>query len=208
MEDDENPFEEMDDDKSIDVRDTEIQILKGLLKNQKIYIDFDSTAEILHEKNYFGIKLPNNKLELEIVEGLLLRERNRIEIFDTNGQELNVDQILADAVLEDSNVWIKYLVYRDLRQRGYIARLGYGQDIHYRVFPRGANPKTDIAKYFIYILEEENAVYLDVLDTITTQTINSRKNLLLATVDRLGDITYYQLEQFSLPLNKKSGKKW
>ncbi|MHA1521134.1 MAG: tRNA-intron lyase [Promethearchaeota archaeon] len=201
----ENP-KEMTDPTKEETR--EIIVIKGVLSKDKIIVAYDPTAQGLHEKSYFGTKLSNDQLELEIIEALLLKERNRIEIFTSTGEEISAEEILARASQLDSQIWIRYLVYRDLRQRGYIARLGYGQDIHFRIFPRGANPTTDIAKYFVYILEEENAVHLDTLDTITTQTLNSRKNLLLATVDRLGDITYYQLEQFKLPHNKKNEKKW
>ncbi|MHA1673158.1 MAG: tRNA-intron lyase [Promethearchaeota archaeon] len=201
----ENPNEK-DASKKEEVR--EIIVIEGVLSDDKILVAFDPTAQTLHEKNYFGTKLSNEQLELDIIEALLLKERNRIKIFTSEGKEISAEEILARTAQQDPQIWIRYLVYRDLRQRGYIARLGYGQDIHFRIFPRGANPSTDIAKYFVYILEEENAVHLDTLDTITTQTLNSRKNLLLATVDRLGDITYYQLDQFSLPLNQKNESKW
>lgn len=186
----------------------EIEILTGLWTNNKVLIDNSPTAQILHEKNYFGELLPDSRLELSIIEALLLVERNRLKIHTNDGNQIRSDQILTKIAEDDPQIWIRYLVYRDLRQRGYIVRLGYGDDIHFRIFPRGANPQTDIAKYFIFILEEDNAVRLDLLDKITKQSINSRKILILATVDRLGDITYYQLEQFSLPLNKNKELNW
>jgi tRNA-intron endonuclease, archaea type len=182
---------------------TEIEIIEGLYINGKVVTDFSPTAEILHDKNYFGQKLADDRLELEVIESLLLIERNRLTVSDAQGTHLDPEQLISLAATADPKVWMRYLVYRDLRQRGYIARIGFGNDIHFRVFTRGANPQTDIAKYFVYILEEESAIHLDTLDMITTQTLNSRKNLLLATVDRLGDITYYQLEQFNPPFNKK-----
>lgn len=187
---------------------SEIELLSGVLRNDKIIVEKSQTAVELHEKNYFGEILQNGSFELSIIEALLLMERNRLEIQDLGGKIIRSDEILHRVVQKDPNIWIEYLVYRDLRQRGYIVRLGYGEEIHFRIFTRGANPKADIAKYFIFILEEDNAVRLDLLDKITKQSINSRKVLILATVDRLGDITYYQLEQFELPFNKNKKRNW
>ncbi|MHA1795172.1 MAG: tRNA-intron lyase, partial [Promethearchaeota archaeon] len=177
-------------------------------QNDKIIVENSPTAKDLHEKNFFGLQLPNNKYEFSIIEGLLLMERNRLKIMTLERNPLRSDEILNTIAQKDPQIWIRYLVYRDLRQRGYIVRLGYGDEIHFRIFSRGANPQTDIAKYFIFILEEDNAVRLDLLDKITKQSVNSRKILILATVDRLGDITYYQLEQFQLSINKNKLKNW
>jgi len=184
------------------------EIINGIFKNNKIQISFSPTVQTLYEKNYFGTLLPDGSLELDILEALLLIERSRIQIFNENKEEMTAEQILSIVVEEDSRIWVKYLVYRDLRQRGYMVRLGYGDGIDFRVYPRGSTRSEAVAKYFIYILDEGNSIQLQNLDQITKQTLNARKKLIIVTLDRLGDPTYYHLEQTKLPENSKKEDFW
>ena len=184
------------------------EIVDGIFRDNKIQISFSPTVQTLYEKNYFGTLLPDGSLELDILEALLLIERSRIQIFNENKEEMTAEQILSIVVEEDSRIWVKYLVYRDLRQRGYMVRLGYGDGIDFRVYPRGSTRSEAVAKYFIYILDEGNSIQLQNLDQITKQTLNARKKLIIVTLDRLGDPTYYHLEQTKLPENSKKEDFW
>ncbi len=184
------------------------ETIDGIFRNNKIEISKSPTAQSLYEKNYFGTSLPDGSLELDVLEALLLIERSRIIIFDNNKKEMTAEQILSIVVEEDPRIWVKYLVYRDLRQRGYMVRLGYGEGIDFRVYPRGSTRSEAIAKYFIFILDEGNSVQLQNLDQITQQTLHARKKLIIVTLDRLGDPTYYHLEQTKLPENSKKNDFW
>ena len=184
------------------------EIVDGIFRDNKIQISFSPTVQTLYEKNYFGTLMPDGSLELDVLEALLLIERSRIQIFNENKEEMTAEQILSIVVEEDSRIWVKYLVYRDLRQRGYMVRLGYGDGIDFRVYPRGSTRSEAVAKYFIYILDEGNSIQLQNLDQITKQTLNARKKLIIVTLDRLGDPTYYHLEQTKLPENSKKEDFW
>ncbi len=128
-------------------------------------------------------------------------ERERIRVKNEKGKELQSDEIISFATQRDPNFWQKYIVYRDLRKRGYIVRKGYGEGIDFRLFPRGSTRNKGTAKYFIVIIAEGNPVYFQYFDSITQQAIESRKELLLAIVDRLGDVTYYKLEEMKFKIN-------
>lgn len=174
----------------------------------KITLPTGPAAQSLHEKSYFGTKLPNQTFELDPLETLLLMERKRIRVVDASGIEVSSQTILTDASKNDPRIWVKYLVYRDLRSRGYIVRSGYGDGIDFRVYPRGSAREEDIAKFFVVILAEGEPVRLEILDRITKQTVQARKELILAIIDRLGDPTYYELEQFKLTPNDKLQVTW
>lgn len=195
-------------DEEIDEDSLKFITVDGEFKNNKVILSNSATSQSLYEKNYFGTLLQDNSLELEILEALLLIERSRIIIFDENKKEMSAEQILSRTVKEDPRIWIKYLVYRDLRQRGYIVRLGYGQGIDFRVYPRGSTRAEAVAKFFIYILDEGNSIQLQNLSLMTEQTLNARKKLIIVTIDRLGDPTYYHLEQSKLPENSKKENFW
>jgi tRNA-intron endonuclease len=175
------------------------------IQNGKVLLPASSTSQMLFDKNYFGTQLESKDLELELVEALLLLERNRIKITSESGQPVSSQALLSLAVESDPKIWVKYLIYRDLRSRGYIVRSGYGDGIDYRVYPRGSTRAEGAAKYFIFILAEGDPIHLATLDKVAQQTVNARKQLIVAIIDRLGDPTYYELEQFRLSVN--TGKK-
>ena len=49
--------------------------------------------------------------------------------------------------------WVNYLVYRDLRSRGYVVREGFGGGIDFRIYERGAYGK-DTAPYLVLNTQE------------------------------------------------------
>lgn len=185
----------------------DILVFEAIYQNQKLIIKDKRALEEFYQKSYIGTKLITNQLELDIEEALLLLERDRITISDQNHKTMAVESLLTK-YQNSETIWVKFLVYRDLRQRGYVVRRGFGQDIDFRLFPRGASREEDVAKYFIYILDEANPVRLNRLERITQESITARKQLLLAVLDRLGEPTYYSLEQYNLKLNQKKEKTW
>ena len=178
------------------------------LQGNVVLIKNPDALQEFYNRSYIGIKLEDKTLELTIEEALLLLERERIEIVSNDGKLIIAAELLSKIGKTDQNIWLKYLVYRDLRQRGYIVRKGFGESIDFRVFPRGATHSEDIAKHFIFILDESNPVRLEKLHKMTQQSLKSRKDLILAVVDRLGEPTYYTLDQYNLPINKKKEKNW
>jgi tRNA-intron endonuclease len=202
--DDDYDLEEIEDKDTIDG----ISQVDGIFRNGKIYVNSGASAQSVHDKSYIGTLMADKSLELEIIEALLLIERNRIIISDEMGHQINRESLFTYAAQTDEKIWVKYLIYRDLRQRGYIVRLGYGDGIDFRVYPRGSARDENVAKYFICILAEGDPVSLDVLDRNTKQTLQARKELILAIVDRLGSPTYYELEQFKLQMNDKLNTTW
>lgn len=188
--------------------ETSVSVVEGVFRIGKVYIADPSSASSIHDQSFFGNFTNDKQLELDLMEALILQERKRIHIYDEQRHEMNFESILTYAAKFDDRIWTKYLIYRDLRQRGYIVRMGFGDGMDFRVFPRGAQHQEDVAKYFICILPEGDPVQLETLDKITKQSIMARKELLLAIIDRLGDPTYYKLEQFKLTPNDKGKGTW
>jgi len=90
----------------------------------------------------------------------------------------------------------------DLRKRGYLVRTGYGDGIDFRVYKRGADFEKEAAKYLIYPVFEGNPIELKDLDKISRVAMSSRKDLIVATVDRLSKAIYYSVKKFQI-LNKE-----
>ena len=186
----------LDEEKEIKEVETEEEIIADLV-NSTVFIKKDQ-ANLIYERGYYGQIQEDRSLKLDPVEALLLSERKRIKIIDKTGAEYSFAQMVRKYIEIDPELWVKYLCYKDLRSRGYIVRGGYGTEIDYRVYDRGAQLGTDAAKYFVHTVVEGTPMELIALDKITKVAKSNRKKLVLAVVDRVGEVTFYKAQEVDL----------
>ena len=175
---------------------------EGKLMDDHVIVD--EGANEVYDNGYYGSFDDDRKLMLSPVESLLLIERGRLNVTaDDENDAFTFDEILTNFLKNDPQIWTRYLVYRDLRSRGYIVRTGLGDPIHYRVYPRGGVLGKDEAAYLVCIVVEGTPFKLDILDSVTRQARNVRKKLVLAVVDNVGEVTYYLGTQVNLAVRKQ-----
>ena len=148
-------------------------------------------APVLYEAGYYGTLEGQAKLVLEPEGTLLLTRRQRIQVLDTKGTELDFSEVLEQLGESRPNLWTRFLVYSDLRSRGYVVRTGYGKGLLFRVYPRGAKLNEATAKYFVCAISEGAPLKVTELDAYSKQAKRNRKKLMLAVLDRQGETTYY-----------------
>ncbi len=183
--------------------------VEGILEKGKVIISNKEGIEEFYNNSYIGtiekIDKGDEILILEPIEVLLLCERNRILLWEDNDKNKNLldfESLLTYFTQFDERLWQKYVIYMDLRKRGYIVRTGYGDGIEFRVYKRGADFEKDFAKFLIYPVFEGNPIELRDLDKISRVAMSSRKDLIVATVDRLSKPIYYSVKKFQI-LNKE-----
>ncbi|MFX0163051.1 MAG: tRNA-intron lyase [Candidatus Hodarchaeota archaeon] len=185
------------------------EIPSGYIEGQKVIIK-SPLAQTLHEKGYFGDLKDPEELHLSPVEAIFLVERKKLQVFQENEKPLFLSEIVTIFGKEMENLWTNYLVYRDLRSRGYIVKQGYGAQTSlgpiYRLYPRGGAPGKTASKVLIATLIEGKKVKIEDLDYMIKQALASRKKLALAVVDEVGDVTYYLASELELNKNKKVKK--
>jgi tRNA-intron endonuclease len=165
------------------------------LKKNQIKVKKPIANEIF-ENGYFGQWEDEESLSLEPEEILLLIDRGRIEVFSkSHNQKLTSKELVSHFTQYNPNFWSRYLVYKDLRNRGYVVSIGTRITAPFRIYSRGGKPGESVSKKVIYPIPEGEAVDLDLLDQIVKQAKIDRKELLLSVIDRLGDVTYYQASQ-------------
>ncbi|MFX1286128.1 MAG: tRNA-intron lyase [Promethearchaeota archaeon] len=163
----------------------------------------DHVAHEIFNNGYFGQWTSENSLVLEPEEILLLMDRKRIEVLNTTtNKKITSSEIVAHFTEKNNDFWSRYLVYKDLRNRGYVVRIGTQITAPFRIYSRGGKPGESVSKKVIFPLSEGEHLDLDFLDQIVNQTKIDRKILLLSVVDRLGDVTYYQASQLELEPNE------
>jgi tRNA-intron endonuclease len=191
---------------------TEKVQIEGTIEKNKVIVRDQQGIEEFYENSYIGtIEVRENQkiLVLDPIEILLLHERQRILLWegnDKNKNQYDFEGLLSYFSQYDERLWQKYIIYMDLRKRGYIVRTGYGDGIDFRVFKRGADFKEDTAKYLIFPVFESNPIELRDLDKISRVAMSSRKDLIIATVDRLSKPTYYSVKKFEILQRKVQGE--
>jgi tRNA-intron endonuclease len=163
---------------------------KAILMGNKIIVT-GSGAEKLHEQGYYG-EWEDNKLVLFDVEALYLLDNNKIILVDESNKVLTFQELVNLLLKNDPNIWLRYLLYSDLRRRGYVVKEGYGKGLEFRVYRRGAMIGKEPAKYLVYGLIEGKTISISELKNISNKAKLSNKDLIIAVIDRQGEITYYE----------------
>lgn len=168
-----------------------------IFENGKGYVASEDSDRI-SQQGFYGNRIDGNRLELEPVELLHLIERKRVTVETPNGKSVSSDHIVKELLDEDPDLWTSYLVFRDLRSRGYAVRQGFGSGIGFRVYARGDKPGTSSANQLVYVLKEGVPISLSDLDMVTQTASGSRKSLVFALVDQNGEVNFYRVAQTTL----------
>ena len=185
--------------------------LEGIIKKDKAIVSDSKGFEEFYNTSYIGTIEQNSDkqdiLVFDAIEVLLLSERNRILLWEDNDQSkalYDFEGLITYFTQFDNRLWHKYIIYMDLRKRGYIVRPGYGNGIEFRVYKRGADFEKDTAKFLIYPVFEGTPIELRDLDKMSRVAMGSRKDLIVATVDRLSKPIYYSVKKFQILKNEEN----
>jgi tRNA-intron endonuclease, archaea type len=141
-------------------------------------------GRILYEQSGYG-RLEPGGLKLSHQEALYLLHRQKIDItgytFDT----------LFSVFADEPGFLRSFLVYRDLRERGYVVQAGPHD---FRVFRRGEKPGTSESLYLVRVLSERDPIrFITLIEEVMTSR-NMRKQYILAVVDDEEELTYYEIK--------------
>jgi tRNA-intron endonuclease len=169
----------------------------GVLVEKGVRITEKSSVDALSSRGYG--KTENEVFTLAFYEALYLLDKEMLEVEDENGEEVDFQSLLRCYEGVDENAWVNYLVYRDLRSRGYVVREGFGAGIDFRIYERGAYGK-DIASYLIMSAQEGKPVPIEGLTNALQQCKSLKKELILAVMNRRGEIVYYSIGELHIPI--------
>lgn len=142
----------------------------------------------LYEQGGYG-RQERGGLRFGPVEALYLVHRGKITV---TGHDF--DSLLA-TFSNDPTFLRSYLVYRDIRERGYVVQTG-PQD--FRVFRRGQKPGSGRSQYMVRVLAERDLVSFEALGKEVTASDHMRKQHVLAVVDDEDELTYYEIHRGAL----------
>lgn len=138
-------------------------------------------------------------LEYSFIEGLYLLEKGLLSIY-CGKKELNREDLLKIALGKDRGFREKYIVYRDLSEKGYMVKSGLKFGAPFRVYEKGKFPvqkagRNDChSKWLVY--PQKARQKLDIYGFFSKNRVahSTKKKALFALVDEEGDVSYYQTE--------------
>ncbi len=152
--------------------------------------DSDLTRE-LYEKSRLGEPVSTKRFQYSLVEALYLLEKGRM-IIKSGRKEVDPDTFVKKASKVEPSFWVRYSVFKNMRNRGYVVKsaLKFGAD--FRVYDRGIKPGEDHAKWILFPVHECSSLTWHDFSAKNRVAHSTRKRLLLGIVDDEGDVTYYE----------------
>ena len=177
-------------------KDAVVAPVEASVKERVVTVSSPEGIEEFSLKGY-GVD-EDGKLQLTFYEALFLLGKGAITVTDKETKKKMVFQDLLKRFQQvDKDAWVRYLIYRDLRGRGYVAREGFGLGIDFRVYERGDHGR-ETAKHLIFGIQEGQPVTVEKLARTQRYVQNLKKNLVLAVINRRGEIVYYSLSELNL----------
>jgi tRNA-intron endonuclease len=169
------------------------EALDAVFAGERILLEKSDIANDLYNQSRFGTWLIEGKLQLSMLEALFLLEKGRIRILTSPKRELNFEKFLKKAKKLEPTFWIRYVVFKDMRIRGYIVKtaLKFGAD--FRVYDRGIKPGEDHARWVVYPVHEGSTLTWYEFAAKNRVAHSTKKRLLMGVVDDENDVTYYEI---------------
>ncbi|MDL2260687.1 tRNA-intron lyase [Methanimicrococcus sp. OttesenSCG-928-J09] len=163
--------------------------MKTQIKGNYVFGE-EEAVTAFYETGGFG-RPRDGRLQLRFVEAAYLLSRGKIEVLK-NGKELNFDEFIQFAALAEDFFELKYIVYKDLKERGYSVQ---SSATDFRVYPRGGKPGKTAAKSYVFVRSERMPIPFSELTALLNEAQNVRKQFILAVVDEESDITFYDVKR-------------
>lgn len=167
-------------------------MLLGKLIEDVVIFDKQGVEE-LHNKGFYG-RPKGDILEVTLAESAYLIYMGKIAV-ESEDKELNFKEFFLRASSIAKNFELMYVVYKDIRERGYYVQPSI---TGFRVYPRGGRPGRTPAEFFVFVISERMLLSLSDLKKHLDIADNLRKRLILAIVDEESDITYYEVRKTSI----------
>ena len=153
----------------------------------------------LYEEGYFGqpvgIRKPKSSvfdkpLELSLIECVYLTQQKRLNVRHHDGESiLGVEDLLQLGSESFDEFKDRFIVYSQLRERGYVVRPGLKFGTDFAVYLHG--PGKDHAPFLVHVIPQRKGVVpLDIVRAGRLAT-SVKKKFIIATVKDNGEVAYY-----------------
>ncbi len=169
-------------------------MIKASLVAGRILTENSDLARELYNHAQYGTITRSKQVHLSFLEALYLIEKEKVQLLDGKGKLFTEARLTKFANKQEEDFWVRYTVYRDLRERGYVVKTAFKFGADFRVYERGVKPGEDHAKWIVYPVHEGAKHSWSAFSAKNRVAHSTKKRLLIAIVDDEGDITYYEVK--------------
>jgi len=175
-----------------------MQKISGELVDNKIIVKKVKDIGRFYNKSRFGKTIANNILVLDLIEGVFLLDEGKLRLF-YDGVEIFLQDLVKLSAKQTPHFEIKYLIFRDLRKRGYQIKINEeSKDFDFFLNKKDNGSGKNKNKYFISSFSERDIMDIAKIKQLIKTAINNKGDLWFAIVDEEGDITYYDISMLDI----------
>ena len=169
------------------------KIIRANFEADKVLTEISNEARELYDQSRYGALLENGKVQLSLIEAFYLMDKGKIEIYKSKNKKFTPEEFVRKSRKLEPNFWVKFCVFKDIRNRGYIIKtaLKFGAD--FRVYDRGIKPGEDHARWIIFPVNEGNTLTWHEFAAKNRVAHSTKKRLLIGVVDEENDVSYWEV---------------
>lgn len=166
--------------------------IKATLISEKITSNTPE-AQNLFATSRFGEKI-GEKIFYSLSEALYLIQDKKMEILNHQDKKLTQKEILKKFEKIDKNFKTKYLVFKDLRKKGYIVKSALKFGAEFRVYDKGKKVGEEHSRWICFPVSENKQINWQEFSAKNRIAHSIKKNLLIAIVDDESAVSYYEVK--------------
>ncbi len=176
----------------------DLSLVSGTLVSGQTCI---ADKKMIHELDLKGYgEIEKDKLFLKQFETLYLLYTHKL-VLKKGKKQIDFDFFMNTCQKTDSEILTKFLIYRDLRNRGYVVKDGFGFGSDFRVYERGHFGEKG-AKFLIFGLNEGQQEKMGNLQKKIQEITQMGKEPIIAVIERRGEVIYYKINKMNFHENK------
>ena len=182
------PQKEAREEKSKEIKEP----VKAYFSRERVLTESSDNAREFYNQSRYGSLLEDGRVQLSLIEALYLVDKKKLIVHDSKNKEINPENLLKKSQKAEPNFWVRYCVYKDIRNRGYIIKtaLKFGAD--FRIYDRGVKPGEDHARWVVFPVQEGSNFTWYEFSAKNRVAHSTKKRLLIACVDDEQDVTYWE----------------
>jgi tRNA-intron endonuclease len=167
----------------------------GILSGTKVIVGDPESKTLLKERG-FG-EAEGKHLVVSLIEAVYLADGGKFDVIDGN-KKLNLEDLIKLGSKSEKEFYNKYLVYKDLRERGLLVRTGLKFGTDFRIYERGSQVGRGHSAYLVHVVPEEYTCSFPEMARAIRLAENVNKKMIYGIVDEEGDVNYYLVDRMKL----------
>ena len=167
--------------------------VKAYFSNERVLTESSDNTRELYNQSRYGELLDDGRVQLSLIEALYLIEKKRVIAHDSRNNVIDFEAFQKKAQKIEPNFWVRYCVFKDIRNRGYIIKtaLKFGAD--FRIYDRGVKPGEDHARWVVFPVSESSSLTWYEFSAKNRVAHSTKKRLLIGCVDAENDVTFWEV---------------